>query len=83
MPTKKISTRKATKNKFARITRGDTQTSLGVDGDEKAGHESQVVVQHQKIQRNVTSEMKVFWRHRLDELKSMLKSKIYQYICRN
>jgi len=57
----KITIRKTTENKSARITWCDNVTSLSVDFYDK-GEKSQVVVQHQKIpDSEMAAEMKIFW----------------------
>lgn len=70
----KITIRKATENKSARITWSDNETSLSVDFYKKAEDKAQIVVQHQKIPDSKTaSKMKEFWAEKLDQLKSLLE----------
>ncbi|MES2679715.1 MAG: hypothetical protein V4635_07520 [Bacteroidota bacterium] len=69
----KITIRKATENKSARITWNDNITSLSVDFYNKA-EKSQVVVQHLKIPNSeMAAEMKIFWGERLALLKETLE----------
>jgi hypothetical protein len=70
----KISIRKATENKSARITWSDNETSLSVDFYEKGKGKSQIVVQHLKIKDSKTANtLKEFWGKKLEELKALLE----------
>lgn len=70
----KITIRKATENKSARITWSDDKTSLSVDFYPKGETKSQVVVQHMKIPDSKTAAtLKTFWGIKLDILKSFLE----------
>lgn len=69
----KITIRKATKNKSARITWSDAVTSLSVDFYPKGAAKSQVVVQHQKLaSKDDAVRAKAFWSEKLENLKTML-----------
>jgi hypothetical protein len=68
----KITFRKSTENKSARITWSDNVTNLSVDFYPKGADKCQVVVQHQKITGKMKAdELKQFWAERLDRLKSL------------
>ena len=70
----KMIIRKATKNKSARITWNDSETSLSVDFYPKGGTRSQVVVQHLKISdAKKAATLKIFWAEKLDALKTFLE----------
>ncbi len=70
----KITIRKATENKSARITWSDNETSLSIDFYVKGDAKSQVVVQHLKIPDSLmAAEMKEYWGEKLDLLKSFLE----------
>ncbi len=70
----KITIRKATANKSARITWCDNETSLSVDFYPKGENKSQVVVQHLKIRdAKKAAAFKIFWGKNLDELKTFLE----------
>lgn len=70
----KITIRKATENKSARITWSDNVTSLSVDFYSKGKDKSQIVVQHQKIgDSKQATELKEYWSEKLNELKSLLE----------
>lgn len=70
----KITIRKATENKSARITGSDNETSLSIDFYPKGEVKSQVVVQHMKIADSKTAAvLKSFWGTKLDALKSLLE----------
>jgi hypothetical protein len=70
----KMTIRKATENKSARITWSDNETSLSVDFYSKGADKSQVVVQHQKIKDSkMAAQMKEFWGEKLEELKVKLE----------
>ncbi|MEP7165900.1 MAG: hypothetical protein ABI741_14455 [Ferruginibacter sp.] len=70
----KITIRKATANKSARITWTDNETTLSIDFYPKGDHKSQVVVQHLKItDSKKASALKIFWGEKLDTLKSFLE----------
>jgi len=71
---KKITTRKMTENKSARITWSDEETSLSVDFYSKGEAKSQVVVQHLKIKNaKDATELKEYWSKTLDALKQLLE----------
>lgn len=75
LPGEKILIRKTTKDKSARITWSDHQTSLSVDFYSKGEDKSQVVVQHLKISDSKQAvTMKDYWSKALDKLKSLLLS---------
>jgi hypothetical protein len=68
----KITIRKSTENKSARITWSDNATSLSVDFYSKGADKSQVVVQHQKIKAGTeAARLKEFWTEKLDSLKRL------------
>ncbi len=70
----KITIRKATLNKSARITWSDGKTSLSVDFYSKGEDKSQVVVQHMKIPDSKTATaMKSYWGKMLESLKVFLE----------
>jgi hypothetical protein len=70
----KITIRKATANKSARITWSDNETSLSIDFYPKGENKSQVVVQHLKIPDAKTAAiLKIFWGTKLDALKTFLE----------
>jgi hypothetical protein len=70
----KITFRKSTENKSARITWSDGETSLSVDFYIKGKDKSQVVVQHLKIPDSIkAAELKEFWGVALEKLKSLLE----------
>lgn len=70
----KITIRKATENKSARITWVDNKTSLSVDFYSKGDTKSQVVVQHLKIADSKTATaMKDYWRKTLESLKTFME----------
>lgn len=70
----KISIRKATENKSARITWSDGITSLSVDFYRKGEAKAQIVVQHQKIKTaKDAEELKLFWGEKLEKLKVLLE----------
>jgi hypothetical protein len=70
----KITIRKSTPSKSARITWSDGETSLSVDFYPKAADKSQVVVQHQKIGgSSEAAELKTYWAEKLEKLKSQLE----------
>jgi len=70
----KITIRKSTENKSARITWGDGLSSLSVDFYGKAPDKSQVVVQHLKLlDSKRAAAMKTFWTEHLDALKLLLE----------
>lgn len=70
----KITIRKATENKSARITRSDDKTSLSIDFYKKTEDKAQIVVQHQKIpDSKMANKMKEFWGERLEQLKALLE----------
>lgn len=70
----KITIRKATANKSARITWCDNETSLSVDFYPKGENKSQVVVQHLKIpDAKKATALKIFWGEKLDALKILLE----------
>ena len=72
--TEKITIRKATENKSARITWSDQETSLSVDFYKKTEDKSQVVVQHQKIPGSKkAAELKTYWGLQLELLKDLLE----------
>jgi hypothetical protein len=69
----KIIFRKATPNKSARITWGDTGTSLSIDFYAKGKDKSQVVVQHLKLPNTEkATEMKLYWLKKLKELQDVV-----------
>lgn len=71
----KITVRKSTENKSARVTWSDNLTSLGVDFYQKGKDKSQVVVQHLKIAKSKDADsLKDFWGKKLNELKTLLES---------
>jgi hypothetical protein len=71
----KITVRKATESKSARITWSDGNTSLSVDFYPKGETKSQVVVQHLKIpDSKMADEMKEYWGKKLEELKAFLEA---------
>jgi len=70
----RISIRKATENKSARVTWTDGATSLSIDFYTKGAEKSQVVVQHLKISDSkMAEEMKAFWGKKLEEWKKKLE----------
>ncbi len=70
----KITIRKTTENKSARITWSDNATSLSVDFYSKGETKSQVVVQHIKIiDLKAANQMKDYWNGALLKLKSFLE----------
>ena len=70
----KITVRKMTENKSARITWSDEQTSLSVDFYDKGEAKSQVVVQHLKIKNSKdAADLKEYWAKTLDSLKQLLE----------
>lgn len=70
----KVTVRKMTENKSARITWSDEETSLSVDFYSKGDSKSQVVVQHLKIKNAADAEkLKVFWTEKLGQLKQLLE----------
>jgi len=70
----KITIRKATQNRSARITWADNETSLSVDFYVKGENKSQVVVQHQKIAGSKkAAELKAYWANMLGSLKILLE----------
>jgi hypothetical protein len=70
----KITIRKMTENKSARITWSDETTSLSVDFYHKGQDKAQVVVQHLKIKNaEEAAELKQFWLNKLDLLKQLLE----------
>ena len=72
----KITIRKSTENKSARITWSDNETSLSVDFYPKGADKSMVVVQHLKIKTSGhAKEMKEYWANALEKLKLMLEKK--------
>jgi hypothetical protein len=74
LPKEKITIRKSTLNKSARITWSDNTTSLSVDFYPKGENKSQVVVQHQKItDSKMATKMKAYWGDVLESLKSLLE----------
>lgn len=74
LPKEKITIRKATENKSARITWSDNKTSLSVDFYPKGENKSQLVVQHQKItDGKMAAKMKAYWGETLEALKGMLE----------
>ncbi len=71
----KITFRKATENKSARITWTDDETSLSVDFYPKTEDKSMVVVQHLKIPSSTkAAELKTFWINALALLKDQLEA---------
>lgn len=69
----KISIRKTTENKSARITWSDGITSLSIDFYSKGETKAQIVVQHQKIKTSKEAEeLKLFWGEKLENLKRIL-----------
>ncbi|MFT3907987.1 MAG: hypothetical protein QM737_01065 [Ferruginibacter sp.] len=74
LPKEKITIRKSTLNKSARITWSDNKTSLSVDFYPKGENKSQVVVQHQKItDSKMATKMKSYWGDTLESLKTLLE----------
>ena len=70
----KITIRKTTLNKSARISWSDNTTSLSVDFYTKGEDKSQVVVQHLKIaDSKKAAEMKLYWATTLETLKTLLE----------
>ncbi|MGZ3901501.1 MAG: hypothetical protein ACXVNM_05985 [Bacteroidia bacterium] len=70
----KITMRKMTKNKSARITWSDEETSLSIDFYNKETGKSQVVVQHLKIKNSDDAmRLKEYWAKTLDVLKQLLE----------
>lgn len=70
----KITIRKMTEHKSARITWSDEETSLSVEFYEKGKDKSQVVVQHLKIKdAKSASALKEYWQITLEKLKSFLE----------
>ena len=71
----KITIRKSTENKSARITWADGTTSLSVDFYSKGPDKSQVVVQHHKIPNSKqAADLKTFWTQKLNALKTLLEN---------
>ena len=69
----KITIRKATENKSARVTWADGASSLSIDFYEKGTHKSQIVIQHMKIESSErAAELKTFWQERVVVLKKMM-----------
>jgi len=70
----KLTFRKVTENKSARITWSDNETSVSVDFYRKTDTKSQVVVQHQKISNaEDAAKLKAYWTDLLDQLKLLLE----------
>jgi hypothetical protein len=70
----KITIRKSTENKSARITWSNGETGLSVDFYSKGKDKSQVVVQHLRISDSIkAAELKEFWGIALEKLKSFLE----------
>lgn len=70
---RRISVRKATENKSARITWSDGESSLSIDFAKGAGR-AQVVVQHQILKDSKEAErMKKFWLEHLEKFKALLE----------
>ncbi|MCE3259602.1 MAG: hypothetical protein K0S12_1243 [Bacteroidetes bacterium] len=68
----KITIRKSTLNKSARVTWNDGDTSLSIDFYPKDKTKSQIVVQHQKLPDSKAAErMKEFWKKKLEQLKKI------------
>lgn len=70
----KLSIRKLTENKSARVTWSDGKTSLSIDFYDKGAVKSQIVIQHLKIENaERAAELKAFWLQRVAALKAYLE----------
>ena len=70
---KKITIRKATKDKSIRITWSDGKTNLDVNFYEKGNNKSQIAIQHSKLTDLKEAEkMKTYWKEKLENLKQLL-----------
>ena len=70
---KKITIRKATKDKSMRVTWSDRKTNLDVNFYEKGNNKSQIAVQHSNLTDLKTAEkMKTYWKGKLEKLKQLL-----------
>lgn len=70
---KKITIRKATKDKSIRITWSDGKTNLDVNFYQKGNNKSQIAIQHSKLADLETAEkMKTYWKGKLEKLNKLL-----------
>ena len=74
LPGEKITIRKASENRSARITWSDGETSLSVDFYPKGESKAQVVVQHLKIKDSTrAAQLKAYWVNTQEALKDLLE----------
>ena len=68
-----LTIRKATTNKYLRITWEEDQTHVSVGFSSKGAHKAQVAAQHSKLpSAKAAAKMKKFWADALDRLKELI-----------